>query len=196
MKEGQKDSNRDKMMRVAIDLIASRGYKSVTTLEIAAAAGLSEKTLFRNFGSKQKLLEAAFDRFHYKEEMGRIFDEQLVGELYTDLLLISRNYHEIMNRNRKMIMIGFKEAENLPGFLEKTAEHPRQFIIFLTEYFKRMHAEGKLIETHTELQAFSFISMNYGVFLNDLDESIRFPGVSLDAVIEESVRTFVRALTP
>lgn len=196
MNEDRKDSNRDKMMRIAIDLIASRGYKSVTTLEIATAAGLSEKTLFRNFGSKQNLLEAAFGHFHYKEEMSRIFSERLVGELHADLLLISRNYHEIMNRNRKMILIGLKEAENLPGFLENTSEHPRQLMAFLTEYFKRMSVEGKLTETNAELQAFSFISMNYGIFLSDLVEGTRFPGLSLDAVIEESVGTFVRALTP
>ena len=128
--------------------------------------------------------------------MSRIFSERLVGELHADLLLISRNYHEIMNRNRKMILIGLKEAENLPGFLENTSEHPRQLMAFLTEYFKRMSAEGKLIETNAELQAFSFISMNYGIFLSDLVEGTRFPGLSLDAVIEEGVRTFVRALAP
>ncbi|MCQ4086718.1 TetR/AcrR family transcriptional regulator [Saccharibacillus sp. JS10] len=196
MDEVQKDSNRDKMMRAAIDLIASRGYKSVTTLEIAAASGLSEKTLFRNFGSKQNLLEAAFERFHYKQEMSRIFNEQLVGELHADLMLISRNYHEIMNRNRKMIMIGIKEAENLPGFSKKTSEHPRQLVAFLTDYFKKMDAEKKMIKANAEIQAFSFISMNYGVFLSNLVEDTYFPDVPLDAVIEESVRIFVRALTP
>ncbi|AIQ45798.1 transcriptional regulator [Paenibacillus sp. FSL R7-0273] len=185
----------DKLLLAAIDLMASKGYKGVTAQEIAAAAGLSEKTLFRHFGSKQNLLETAFDRFHYAEEMTRLFNEKLVWELETDLLLISRTYHEIMNRNRKMIMISVKEADHLPGFRERTIRHPKQFIEILTRYFKEMTAQGKLIETNAELQAYSFISMNYGVFLNNLAGGEQFPGLTLEDFITESVGTFTRGLT-
>lgn len=142
MSEDSSISNSDKLLLAAIDLIASKGYKGVTTQEIAAAAGFSEKTLFRHFGSKQNLLEAAFDRFHYAEEMTRLFDEKLIWDLQADLLLISRTYHEIMNRNRKMIMISVKEADNLPGFSERTLKHPRQFISILTNYFTVMAGKG------------------------------------------------------
>ena len=60
-------------MLAAIDLIADKGYNGVSTQEIAGTAGLSEKTLFRRFGSKQNLLEMAFDRYHYAEEMTKLF---------------------------------------------------------------------------------------------------------------------------
>lgn len=195
MEESSKKTTDEKLLLAAIDLISARGYKSVTTLELAAAAGVSEKTLFRRFGSKQKLLEAAFDRFHYATEMTAIFEDRLIGDLHADLLLISRSYHAIMNRNRKMLMIGLKEAENLPGFLERTMQHPRQFIDSLARYFEHLRDTGKLIDTDPEMQAFVFISMNYGLFLNDLENG-RFPSFSLDRTIEESVKTFVRALTP
>jgi AcrR family transcriptional regulator len=185
-------SNSDKLLLAAIDLIASKGYKGVTTQEIAAAAGFSEKTLFRHFGSKQNLLEAAFDRFHYAEEMTRLFDEKLIWDLQADLLLISRTYHEIMNRNRKMIMISVKEADNLPGFSERTLKHPRQFISILTNYFTVMAGKGKLTDVNPEIQAYSFISMNYGVFANNLDIGT----ISIETFIKESVQTFTRGLTP
>ncbi|WP_063860392.1 MULTISPECIES: helix-turn-helix domain-containing protein [unclassified Paenibacillus] len=68
-------------MLATINLISERGYNSDTTQEIAESAGLREKTLFRHFGSKQKLLEAAFDRYHYAEEMRKIFADKLVWEL-------------------------------------------------------------------------------------------------------------------
>lgn len=189
-------SNSDKMLLAAIDLIAKKGYKGVTTQEIAMTAGFSEKTLFRHFGSKQNLLETAFDRFHYTEEMTKLFNENLIWDLQTDLSLISRTYHEIMNRNRKMIMIGFKEADNLPGFRERTIKHPRQFVEILTNYFIIMFDKGKIIEVNPELQAYSFISMNLGTFFNDLDKGESFPTVSLEAFITDSVRTFTKALTP
>ena len=74
----------------------SEGLQRVTTLEIATR-GLSEKTLFRKFGSKQNLLETAFERYHYGEEMTKLFEEKLIGDLSEDLL-ISRTYHELMIR--------------------------------------------------------------------------------------------------
>ncbi|MEW9674514.1 TetR/AcrR family transcriptional regulator, partial [Ammoniphilus sp. 3BR4] len=178
------------------DLIAEKGYNGVSTKEIAEDAGLSEKTLFRRFGSKQNLLETAFDRFHYTEEMKKLFSERIVWDLHTDLLLISRTYHEIMNRNRKMIIISIKEEGNLPGFRERTQQHPRQLMEFLTNYFTVMYEKGKLIRTNPELQALSFMMMNFGAFMNNLDDEANFPTVSLESFIEESVQIFTRALTP
>jgi AcrR family transcriptional regulator len=189
-------SNDDKLLLAAIDLIAEKGYNGTSTQEIATEAGLSEKTLFRRFGSKQNLLEMAFNRFHYTEEMTKLFNEKLVWDLHSDLLLISRTYHEIMNYNRKMIMISIKEEGNLPGFRERTQKHPQQLLDILTNYFSAMYEKGKLIQTDPELQALSFIMMNFGAFMNNLDANNNFPTVSLEAFIMESVQTFTRALTP
>lgn len=189
--------SQDKLLLAAIDLIAEKGYNGVSTKEIAAAAGLSEKTLFRHFGSKQNLLERAFDRFHYGEEMTKLFNEKLVWDLHADLLLISRTYHEHMNRNRKMIMISIKEAGNLPGFREITQKHPRQLLEILTNYFKVMSENGKLVDSNRELHALSFMMMNFGAFMNNLEAKANyFPNVSLEAFIEDSVEIFTRALTP
>jgi AcrR family transcriptional regulator len=189
-------SSSDKIMIAAINLISEKGYNSVTTKEIAEDAGFSEKTLFRHFGSKQNLLETAFKRFHYTEEMRSLYKEKLVWDLHTDLLLISRKYHEMMNRNRKMIQISIKEAGNLPGFLEKTQEPPKQFMEILTEYFSKMQEKGKLTQTKPDVQALSFMFMNFGAFMNNLGDESSFTSVTLDEFITESVQTFTRALTP
>ncbi|MFP5112977.1 TetR/AcrR family transcriptional regulator [Bacillaceae bacterium C204] len=186
----------DRMLLAAIDLIAEKGYNGVTTQEIAAVAGLSEKTLFRHFGSKRNLLDMAFDRYHYAEEMTKIFNEKLVWDLQTDLLLISRTYHEIMNRNRKMIMISIKEEGNLPGLREITHKSPRQLMGILKNYFTVMHEKGKLIQTDPEVQAWSFMMMNFGAFMNDLESYDNFSSISLEKFIRESVQVFTRALTP
>ncbi|MBO9597302.1 MAG: helix-turn-helix transcriptional regulator, partial [Cohnella sp.] len=76
-----KQGSAEKLLLAAIDLISEKGYHGVTTEEIASSADLSEKTLFRHFGSKQNLLEAALERFQYAEEMRVLFNEQIVWEL-------------------------------------------------------------------------------------------------------------------
>ena len=50
---------RERLLGVARAAFARRGYHATTTADIAAAAGCSEPTLFKHFGSKQALLVAA-----------------------------------------------------------------------------------------------------------------------------------------
>lgn len=194
--DSSKLGSSDRLLLAALNLIAAKGYNGVTTLEIATEAGLSEKTLFRQFGSKQKLLEAAFDRYHYAEEMKKLFSEKLVWDLEKDLLLVSKTYHEIMNRNRKLIQIGLKEEGQLPGFRERTHKHPLQLLEILTNYFTAMSEKGKMISTNPEMHAFSFMMMNFGAFMNDLDSHKNYSTISLEPFIQESVKIFARALQP
>ena len=115
----QTKSSSEKLLTAVINLVAEKGYHGVSTKEIAAAAGVNEVTLFRHFGSKQNLLESAFHYFHYAEEMKKLFSEKLVGELYDDLLLISRTYHSIMYRNRKCFRSRSRKAAFSPSFARK-----------------------------------------------------------------------------
>ncbi|GIP23524.1 MULTISPECIES: TetR/AcrR family transcriptional regulator [Paenibacillus] len=189
-------SSSDRLLLAAIDLFAEKGYNGVTTKEIAAAANLSEMTLFRQFGSKQNLLEAAVDRFHYGPEMKTLFQEKLVWDLQTDLLLVSRTYHEIMNRNTKLIQIGVKESARIPGLHERLHQHPRQLKEFLTRYFEGMYERGKLIQTSPEHLALAFMWMNHGAFLDSRRPERSLSTAPLDEFIQESVLVFARGLTP
>ncbi|MGF7034816.1 AcrR family transcriptional regulator [Paenibacillus mucilaginosus] len=186
----------EKLLRAAVDLMADRGYNGVTTREIADAAGLSEKTLFRRFGTKRNLLETAFDRYHYGTEMMKLFHEKLVWELRTDLLLVARTYHTLMNANRKMILISIKDEGHLPGFRERTRKHPVQLMEGLASYFREMAGKGRMRPGDPELQAAAFLMLNFGMFMNDLEAGSSLPGIHLDPLIEESVAIFARGLAP
>ncbi len=50
---------RDDILKSAADLYAQHGFRATTTRMIAEAAGVNEVTLFRHFGSKASLIEAA-----------------------------------------------------------------------------------------------------------------------------------------
>lgn len=50
-------SNRENLLKCALDLFAARGYDAVGVQEIADAAGIKKPTLYHYFGSKAGLLE-------------------------------------------------------------------------------------------------------------------------------------------
>jgi AcrR family transcriptional regulator len=50
---------RDKILRAAADVFSEVGFRGATTRRIAQEAGVNEITLFRHFGSKDRLLQEA-----------------------------------------------------------------------------------------------------------------------------------------
>lgn len=59
LREVTRQAARERISAVAIELFAERGYDATTVEEIAAAAGISERTFFRYFATKD---EAFFSR--------------------------------------------------------------------------------------------------------------------------------------
>ncbi|CAH1195223.1 hypothetical protein PAECIP111893_00643 [Paenibacillus plantiphilus] len=194
--DGRKQVTGDRLLLAAIDLISAKGYNGVTTEEIATTAGLTEKTLFRHFGTKLNLLESAFERFHYAEEMKILFKEKLEWELEADLLTICRAYHEIMNRDRKLVLISLREQVLLPEFKKRMHQHPLQLLDVLTNYFVEMGERGRMIRANPRMHAFTFMMAHFGAFINDLDSGRNYPDITLEPFILESVKLFARALTP
>ncbi|MCA1291969.1 TetR/AcrR family transcriptional regulator [Paenibacillus sp. alder61] len=189
------NKTKDKLMTQAIELMAEKGYKGVSTKEIAAAAGLSEMTLFRNFGSKMKLLESAIDRYHYSVEMSKIFEENIQWDLKADLVMIGRMYHEMMDRNRKLFLIVLRDEE-LKDIRENAQKHPLTLLELLKNYFQEMQHKGKMIPTDAEAQAIHFMWMNYGAFMSRLLGGPSMSRFSISAFIESSTDLFVRGLKP
>ncbi|WP_243711659.1 TetR/AcrR family transcriptional regulator [Paenibacillus sp. BK033] len=186
--------NKVKLMQAAIDLMAEKGYKGVSTKEIAAAAGVSEMTLFRNFANKLNLLEKAVEHFHYSMEMTRIFQEEVVWDMRADLLLISEMYHKVMGRNRKLFLIVLADND-LAGIRQEAQKHPRILLELLTDYFKEMQRQHKMIDTDAETQAITFMWMHYGAFISSLYTAEAVTKVTREQFAESSADLFVRALS-
>ena len=52
---------RDRLQRAALELFSERGFDGTTTEQIAARAGVTERTYFRHFPDKREVLFAAED---------------------------------------------------------------------------------------------------------------------------------------
>src|SRR5690349_21256908 len=58
LRERKKRETRDALTRTALELFAERGYDETTLAEIAEAAGVSTRTIFAYFPSKEDILFA------------------------------------------------------------------------------------------------------------------------------------------
>jgi AcrR family transcriptional regulator len=53
-------ATRQKLLRAALELFTTIGFRATTTPEIAARAGVAEGTIYRHFSGKEELLNAAY----------------------------------------------------------------------------------------------------------------------------------------
>ncbi len=64
VREQRKLETRERLQGAAKELFEQKGFDEVTVAEIAAAAGVSVKTLFQHFHAKEDLLLAELDQVH------------------------------------------------------------------------------------------------------------------------------------
>ena len=53
---GRRARTRERLLAAALDLFSRKGFDATTVAEIAAAAGVTQMTFFRHFGTKEALL--------------------------------------------------------------------------------------------------------------------------------------------
>ncbi|MEC1521276.1 TetR/AcrR family transcriptional regulator [Neobacillus niacini] len=187
----------EKILKVAIDMIAKKGFKGATTKQIAEKAAVSEMTLFRHFPSKKKILEAAIDRYYYSFQMKELFEHKLIWNLEKDLLMIAETYHTIMKKNKNVIKIAIQEGHNVPGLLEQVNKHPRQLKELIEKYLEEMHKRNHIKDCDYELTAMNFLYMSYGLFISRSFVSGEIiTSLSEEDVIKGSVQVFIDHLTP
>src|SRR3954470_24656928 len=59
-----KPDARGRLARAALELYLDPGYEQTTVADIAARAGVTERTFFRHFTDKREVLFAGSDEFH------------------------------------------------------------------------------------------------------------------------------------
>lgn len=187
-------STKSHILQTAINLMEKKGYKGVTTKEIANVSGYSEMTLFRYFGTKQTLLKKAVEKYSTIFPMLDKLEIQLKYDLLTDLMLISECYQKHLEKNKQIELIAVQERNTNPFVIEKTTESMRELKTFLINYFTEMQRQNKMVDTNNELLAMNFIWLNLGFFYTKHFAGNYVPTVSTHEFIFEGVTKFVQGI--
>ncbi|HEY1973060.1 MAG TPA: helix-turn-helix domain-containing protein [Pseudonocardia sp.] len=133
---------RQALIEAAAELFATKGYSGTGTKEIASAAGTSETTIYRQFGSKSELFSAAVaEPFHdFLAEYETFFERAMQRDDWTDQVItersIERLYHHLRERRNSVLAMIYVHADPAAA---QPARHARERI---EAFFAALHQIG------------------------------------------------------
>ncbi len=189
-KEKEKDT-RQRILEAAFNICVKFGLSGVTTKAIAKAAGVNEVTLFRHFGTKEKLLSAAIDQFG-GPALAPAIESRFTGEYRRDLITFGITILNILIERREILLMLLCESIRNSDVRRIMARNPLEIRKMLAKYFKSQMDKGTIKKQHPEAMAQAFIGMffTYAVALNFTDEGIE-PSISNADLVAQFVDIFI-----
>lgn len=184
---------KEKLLEATLKLISEKGYLGATTREIAQEAAVTELTLFRNFGSKEKLFEEVLNRYTFLPRLRELLLE-LEGLSYDKALrVVGIRFIETLKERKSLVRIMLSEMNVYP---EKIRAVYKKFIDELIHalagYFRSLQKKRMLRIFSPEITARAFLGMIFSYFM--AEEIVRGRNISkgeIEKVIEGFVDIFV-----
>ncbi len=180
---------RERILQAAAEVFASQGYAGATTRGIADAAGMSELTLFRHFGTKRNLFMAMLDQYSPAAGLERILADRLTGKPRTDLMFIGRFFLKALTERHTAIVLTLCEAERIPEVREVSRDVPGRLRALLANYLRAQIELGKVRDRDPEMMAQAFLGMFFAYNISRALAGERL--VMADAQVERIVAHFV-----
>ncbi|MEW6162245.1 MAG: TetR/AcrR family transcriptional regulator [Nitrospirota bacterium] len=161
----KKPNTEEKLLEATLRLISEKGYLGATTREIAQEAGVTELTLFRHFGSKEKLFEEVLKRYTFLPKLRELL-LQLEGLSFDKALrLVGIRFLETLKERKPLIMIMLSEMNIYPdkiravynGFID-------ELIQTLANYLGSLQKTGLLRNFSNRIAARAFLGMIFSYF--------------------------------
>ncbi|GGH10118.1 TetR/AcrR family transcriptional regulator [Paenibacillus segetis] len=181
-----------RIIEEAIRLFAEKGYSNTSTAEIAKSAEVSEASIFKQYGTKDKLLLSLIIPY-FKEIFPAIADEKLneimsvSGDFEGFLLAFLKNRSEFITENKEIFQVFIKEVfykdelknELIPYFSEVVPSR----LLKIIEFYKE---RGELIDIPSD-QIFKMLITFVGGFF-----ASRFVLLNTESVSDNEIADVVR----
>ncbi len=159
------DERRMQILQIAIGLFSQKGFRGVTTKEIAAAAGISEAMVFRHFATKHELYHAILDfkvceggmkNLPWEDEIEkRAVDENDDYKVFYNLAIGALRHHqEDPDFMRLLFYSALDEHELSQIFFDEFVAHIYEFF---SSYISKRQKDGAMrdnVEPRVVVRAF------------------------------------------
>ncbi|MEL6535915.1 MAG: helix-turn-helix domain-containing protein [Bacteroidota bacterium] len=164
------------ILEAARDLFATLGYKGTSTKKIAQAAKVNEVTIFRIFGSKEKLFEVTFEYFFFRPNFKNLPDFNSIS-LEEFLATIGTMLHQFFVGNLKMIKVELANQELIKKKgLNRFPHEIRQLVAGQFQKHKGLSGEEALLHAVCYMTALHGLCFNLYV-LESVTGDVNFEDV-------------------
>lgn len=186
----KKQVTKARIIEIALEIFAEKGYYSATTKEIARAAGVNEITLFRHFGKKETLFQQATAA--YVLNLDHPDSDDQPAEENNDFAVMVRKmakeYYRFCVMSKKIYKVQMRMSDQESEFIKlKLSRHYRDKF---TKFFRQL-AQEKRINADPELMAVSLISSILGIFTIEVLTQGGFTTVATEQVVDEHINNFI-----
>ncbi|GAB4524836.1 MAG: TetR/AcrR family transcriptional regulator [Anaerolineales bacterium] len=129
------------VFRAVMQVIIARGYDGASTRQLAAAAGVSEVTLFRKYGNKAELVRRAVA--HIAAEMNFETTVHYTGDVAADLRRVVERYQQLMSTYGRFMAVFLAEMRRHPELAEAMTR-PMAVMQSIAALIARYQDEGVL----------------------------------------------------
>lgn len=140
LREKAAAQTRAAILSAAAELFGRRGYGLVTVADIAAAAGVSPKTVFASAGSKREILDRIVDlgvaESRYEETMRQLLELREPGEVLRALASGTRHGNESQFQVHEAIRLALPVHEDGAALRERAT---RDYRAAMTEVARHLH---------------------------------------------------------
>ena len=185
------DDHRQRILHAAARVYALHGWRGATTRRIAEEAGVNEVTLFRQFGSKDALLDLMIHESSHVEQDAMFPLEPDNPEL--ELLAWVTVHHSSVVRSRGIVRQLMSDAEQRPDAAGCASHGPSAAMAQLREYVVRLRRHGWITEsgevTPAEVRAAATMLMG-ALFADGMNRDLM--PTMFTQPIAETLRAYVR----
>lgn len=194
---GKAEATQNKILTIATEIVATKGYAVSTTKEIAEAAGVAEGTIFKYFKNKENLLANIFSRVIdglKAESLDAIKNDISRTDLTSieRLHLLYEERQKFFSRHNRVIKIMVQEVPVNPLVRKLVNEKVLPEIMKQTAIlFDEGKARGEIINEPTEVLQMAFLDAVLGPIYSSLIFDHRFSKKQLDnhqAIFEIFIR--------
>ncbi|MBI9047047.1 MAG: TetR/AcrR family transcriptional regulator [Anaerolineaceae bacterium] len=190
---GSVEDTRFKILKAAAEVFKELGYSRSTTKLIAARAQVNEVTIFRHFGTKEKLFHQVVDTYGGVSSLNEMVQDKLSGNYRQDMMMIAVIFMKMMMQQKDAARLLLCEASQFPEVRAAAARNPRMLREVLTEYIAKQIQQGNVVSTaNPEILAQAFYGMifSYGILVGILDDA-PVKGITTEEVARQFVDVFV-----
>lgn len=183
----RKTETRNKILKVALRLFSEQGYYATPTKLIASEAGVNELTLFRHFGTKERLFQETTENYVKEIDLSHEIHELIEQDFEESMKKIAEDYLNFCFENEQIYKIQMRLKDDEKEFVRLKLS--REFSYVLCDYFQEL-LDKKIVFGDPEMMAVTFINSILGTFTVYLLSNNTFTSIDIKTLVLEHAKQF------